>query len=245
MFLLAFAQPQQNTSIFGAAQPQANTSSLFGQPTATSAFGAAVKPAGLGGFGQAATQPATSLFGQQTASTSAGGFGTFGQAAPTTTSVFGSAPNSDFGQQPNAAAAANAGTSIAKYQPTIGTDTLMKGGQPNNVNTKQHCITAMKEYEAKSLEELRMEDYMSNRKGPQAGATPAFGYGATQQPATGTGLFGSTAQPTTGLFGQPAGQPADILIDNKQEGATYPASYIFDLLGRANVSLTWLNRIFD
>lgn len=28
----------------------------------------------------------------------------------------------------------------------------------------------------------------------------------------------------------------DILVDNKQEGATYPASYIFDLLGRANVS---------
>lgn len=199
-----FAQPQQNTSIFGAPQPQANSTSLFGQPAATSAFGAAVKPAGLGGFGQTATQPTTSLFGQPAASTSTTGFGTFGQAAPTTTSVFGSANTSAFGQHANAAATANAGTSIAKYIPTIGTDTLMKGGQANNVNTKQHCITAMKEYESKSLEELRMEDYLANRKGPQAGATAGFGFGATAQPATGTGLFGSTAQPTTGLFGQPA-----------------------------------------
>ncbi|XP_065354164.1 nuclear pore complex protein Nup98-Nup96 [Calliphora vicina] len=200
-----FAQPQQNTSIFGAAQPQANSSSLFGQPAATSAFGSAVKPAGLGTFGQTAAQPSTSLFGQPAASTSASGFGTFGQAAPTNTSVFGSANSSAFGQPANAATSANPGTSIAKYQPTIGTDTLMKGGQPNSVNTKQHCITAMKEYESKSLEELRMEDYLANRKGPQAGAAGGFGsFGATAQPTTGTGLFGATAQPTTGLFGQPA-----------------------------------------
>ncbi|XP_013097409.2 nuclear pore complex protein Nup98-Nup96 [Stomoxys calcitrans] len=197
-----FNQPQQTSSIFGAAQPQANTS-LFGQPAATSAFGAAVKPSGLTGFGQTATQPTTSLFGQPAASTSTSGFG-FGQTAPTTTSVFGSTTASAFGQPANAAAAANAGTSIAKYIATTGTDTLMKGGQPNNVNTKQHCITAMKEYENKSLEELRMEDYMANRKGPQAGANTGFGFGATAQPAAGTGLFGSTAQPTTGLFGQPA-----------------------------------------
>ncbi|XP_075145470.1 nuclear pore complex protein Nup98-96 [Haematobia irritans] len=198
-----FNQPQQNSSIFGAPQQQTGTTSLFGQPAATSAFGAAVKPAGLGGFGQTAAQPTTSLFGQPAASTSTSGFG-FGQAAPTTTSVFGSTNASAFGQPANAAAAANAGTSIAKYMPTIGTDTLMKGGQANNVNTKQHCITAMKEYEGKSLEELRMEDYMANRKGPQSGATGGFGFGATAQPTTGTGLFGSTAQPTTGLFGQPA-----------------------------------------
>ncbi|XP_061394699.1 nuclear pore complex protein Nup98-Nup96 [Musca vetustissima] len=200
----SFAQPQQNTTLFGSAQPQANSTSLFGQPAATSAFGAAVKPGGLGGFGQTATQPTTSLFGQPAASTSASGFSTFGQAAPTTTSVFGSSTTSAFGQPANAAAAANPGTSIAKYVPTIGTDTLMKGGQPNNVNTKQHCITAMKEYEGKSLEELRMEDYLANRKGPQSGTTTGFGFGAAAQPTTGTGLFGSTNQPSTGLFGQPA-----------------------------------------
>lgn len=189
---------------------------MFGQ-TATSAFGAA-KPQtlGLSSFGQTpAAQPTTSLFGQQATATSNTGFGSFGQAAPTTTNVFGSGAASAFGQPQavtvgGAAGGPNPGSSLAKYQPTIGTDTLMKAGQPNNVNTKQHCITAMKEYEMKSLEELRYEDYLSNRKGPQAGTAPgAFGFGSPAtgaQPAAG-GLFGSPAQqqPSTGLFGQAAG----------------------------------------
>ncbi|KAH8388442.1 hypothetical protein KR093_006383 [Drosophila rubida] len=210
----AFSQPQQTSNIFGATQTTANTS-LFGQ-TAPSAFGAA-KPATLGmsSFAQStAAQPTTSLFGQQATATSGTGFGGFGQAAPATTNVFGSGAASAFGQPQNVTVGAgvgvgvggvNPGTSLAKYQPTIGTDTLMKGGQPNNVNTKQHCITAMKEYELKSLEELRMEDYLSSRKGPQAGSAPgAFGFGSaatTAQPAAG-GLFGSTT--STNLFGQAA-----------------------------------------
>lgn len=212
---LAFSQPQQTSNIFGSTQAPPNTS-LFGQ-TATSAFGAA-KPQtlGLSSFGQTpAAQPTTSLFGQQATATSNTGFGSFGQAAPTTTNVFGSGAASAFGQPQavtvgGAAGGPNPGSSLAKYQPTIGTDTLMKAGQPNNVNTKQHCITAMKEYEMKSLEELRYEDYLSNRKGPQAGTAPgAFGFGSPAtgaQPAAG-GLFGSPAQqqPSTGLFGQAAG----------------------------------------
>lgn len=201
----AFSQPQQTSNIFGTTQA-APTTSLFGQSTLP-AFGAA-KP-GITAFGQAATaQPTTSLFGQPAAATSTSGFGSFGQAAPATTSVFGSGTASAFAQ-PQAAGVAggvNAGTAVAKYQPTIGTDTLMKSGQPNNVNTKQHCITAMKEYELKSLEELRMEDYLSSRKGPQAGSAPgAFGFGsqvATPAQPAATSLFGSTAQPSTGLFGQ-------------------------------------------
>lgn len=52
----------------------------------------------------------------------------------------------------------------------------------------------MKEYEGKCLEELRLEDYMANRKGPQAGAV---------QPG---GFFGSPQQ-NTNLFGAPASQP--------------------------------------
>lgn len=148
---------------------------MFGQPS-TSGFGAA-KPA----FGFNSTQSAP-LFGQPATSNTGGGtgFGTFGG---TTSSAFGQS-------QTNAT-----GTAVAKYQPHPGTDTLVKNGQTSNVNTRQHCITAMKEYESKSLEELRLEDYLANRKGPQGG-------GAQSSSA----LFGTNA-PSTGLFGAPSSQP--------------------------------------
>lgn len=202
-----FPQQQQNTSIFGAAQPAAPQSSLFGQPS-TSAFGAA-KPSGFG-FGQTATQPTTSLFGQAQ-STSTSGFGSFGQAAQPTNAF--ASPATAFGA-PTATAGNATGSVLVKYQPTIGTDTLMKGGTPNNVNTKQHCITAMKEYESKSLEELRVEDYLANRKGPQAGTSAGFGgFGAAQTTTNTGGLFGASTQQTTGLFGQ--AQPAQQPTENK------------------------------
>lgn len=119
--------------------------------------------------------------------------------------TFGSPQTSAFGQ-PQPTLGSN-GTAIAKYQPHSGTDTLVKNGQTNSVSTRQHCITAMKDYEAKCLEELRLEDYMANRKGPQAGAV-------TQS----AGLFGASS-PSTGLFGAPASQPQSTGLFGQQTTA--------------------------
>lgn len=106
------------------------------------------------------------------------------------------------------------GTAATKYQPSPGTDQMNKNGQSNNINTRHHCITAMKEYENKCLEELRLEDYSANRKGPQAGNVPSGGifgaqntsgiFGATASQPQSSGLFGAQpAQNTGGLFGAP------------------------------------------
>ena len=44
-------------------------------------------------------------------------------------------------------------------------DSVMKAGSQVNVQVRLECIPAMKEYENKSLEELRFEDYIAGRKG--------------------------------------------------------------------------------
>uniref|UniRef100_A0A1Q3F4Q0 Nuclear pore complex protein Nup98-Nup96 n=1 Tax=Culex tarsalis TaxID=7177 RepID=A0A1Q3F4Q0_CULTA len=192
----AFGQPQQQqpqqTSLFGTQNNTAPNASLFGNNNNNSAFGAA-KPAGFGTFGQPAAQ--TSLFGAaSTSQTTTGGF--FGGQTQAGGGLFGAAKPA-FGAATPALGAGN-GTAVVKYQPTPSTDTLMKNGQSNQVQTKQHCITFMKEYENKSVEELRIEDYQANRKGPQAGA-----------PAPG-GFFGAT--PAATPFGAPAGQPTQSLF---------------------------------
>ncbi|XP_078494126.1 nuclear pore complex protein Nup98-Nup96 [Ciona intestinalis] len=88
---------------------------------------------------------------------------------------------------------------------------MVKSGVQSNITTKHQCITAMKEYEMKSMEELRVEDYLEGRKGPGTGTTltkPAsggFNFGQQQQSTSGS-MFGSTAKPafgtsSGGLFG--------------------------------------------
>ncbi|XP_010143933.1 PREDICTED: nuclear pore complex protein Nup98-Nup96, partial [Buceros rhinoceros silvestris] len=90
--------------------------------------------------------------------------------------------------------------------PPTGTDTMVKSGVSTNISTKHQCITAMKEYESKSLEELRLEDYQANRKGPSnpvgAGAATGLFGSSTATSSTATGLFGSSTTNTGFSYGQ-------------------------------------------
>ncbi|XP_028158678.1 nuclear pore complex protein Nup98-Nup96-like [Ostrinia furnacalis] len=211
----------------------ANTSTgLFGNTQNTSAFGA--KPAGFG-FGSTSTAaPATGgLFG----STPAAGTGLFGQQNNSMTGGGLFNNTSAFGQQQTAT-----GTGHVKYNPVVGTDVVVKSGTSQNISIKHHCITCMKEYENKSLEELRLEDYTAGRKGatggvfggfgaPAADTKPLFGGAASfGQPAatTASSVFGAPALGTSGGFGQTStfsfgGNAANTTSTTGLFGANKPA----------------------
>ncbi|NXC48597.1 NUP98 protein, partial [Penelope pileata] len=189
-----FNQPATSSTStgFGFGTSTGTSNSLFGTTSTggglfssqNNAF-AQNKPAGFGNFGT---------------STSSGGlFGT----TNTTSNPFGSTSGSLFG--PTSFTAAPTGTTI-KFNPPTGTDTMVKSGVSTNINTKHQCITAMKEYESKSLEELRLEDYQANRKGPSnpvgAGAAAGLFGSNTATSSTATGLFGSSTTNTGFSYGQ-------------------------------------------
>jgi len=184
-----FPSSTAGSNLFGN-QQNANTS-LFGT-SGTSAFGQN-KPT-FGGFG---TSSGTGLFGQQQTQTQATP-SLFGQTSSTAgTGIFGSG---GFGT--NSTTAAAVGTPI-KFTPVTGSDTMVKNGVTQTISTRHHCITCMKEYESKSLEELRLEDYIANRKGPQQVPQQTGLFGTS----TGGSLFGTGAGTSTGTGG--------IFTDNK------------------------------
>uniref|UniRef100_A0A674BMY5 Nuclear pore complex protein Nup98-Nup96 n=1 Tax=Salmo trutta TaxID=8032 RepID=A0A674BMY5_SALTR len=193
-----FSQPvtSSTSSGFGFGAASGTSTSLFGSTNTggggglfsqqSNAFGAA-KPASFGTFG--------------TSAASSGGL--FGA---TNSNPFGGASASLFGASGFTQQAAQPGTTV-KFNPATGSDTMVKGGVTTSINTKHQCITAMKEYENKSLEELRLEDYQAGRKGPtNPMAAPTgglFGVAAAATPSTGAaGLFGSSATNTGFSFGQ-------------------------------------------
>lgn len=239
-----FSSGTGSTGLFGS-QQNATTSGtgLFGSG-ATSAFGQ-TKPA-FGGFSTQTT--GGGLFGQQAAAQQSQPQGTsiFGQnaATPGNTSLFGS---SGFGS--TLGSAANTGTGAVKFTAVTGTDTMVKSGVSQTISTRHHCITCMKEYEGKSLEELRLEDYAANRKGPQqttgglfgGSAQPSlFGGGANTSTTTSSlfggdskPLFGSTntmgfsgssnvfGSPSGSLFGKPVGAPVSFGTAATTAGSTF------------------------
>ncbi|KAF5399704.1 Nucleoporin autopeptidase [Paragonimus heterotremus] len=177
----------------------------FGSP-ASSAFGQATSTL----FG-ATSKPVSNVFGQPSST----GLGTTGS-----TSIFGNSaqPNTfAWGATSTAVTgAATGGTSVA-FNPPITPDTVQRSGQQTQVNAKHMCITAMKEYQDKSLEELRLEDYALNRQSGGAAATSVAGtssslfststgvkpfqFNATQTTNTTSSIFGQANKPANTFFG--------------------------------------------
>ncbi|KPM09150.1 nuclear pore complex protein Nup98/Nup96-like protein [Sarcoptes scabiei] len=169
-----FGQPSAFSSFGNIASSQSQPSSLFGQTTQSSLFGIS-QPTNSSLFATPQAQP-TSTFGTQSAF---GGSSLFGNTQATQqpaqqNSFFGSTnrfggTSTSFGTTGlSTAINVPTGTTI-KYQPHNSTDTIVKNGhtQSTNINIRLQCITCMREYESKSLEELRIEDYAVGRKGVQ------------------------------------------------------------------------------
>jgi len=140
---------------------------------------------------------------------------------------------------------ASSGTTI-KFVSVAGHDTMMKNNREVDVNTKHQCITVMKEFESKSLEELRFEDYAANSlfkaMAPAAtgslfgttasnkhlfGATTTISGGLfrTQASAATPTLFGAVATPVTGSIfsSKPATSPYAILAPTAASTFTFGA----------------------
>ena len=57
------------------------------------------------------------------------------------------------------------GTGNPPYNTTPTVESLVQDGRTTKVTHQLTCITAMPQYEGKSQEELRLEDYQRNNKG--------------------------------------------------------------------------------
>lgn len=100
----------------------------------------------------------------------------------------------------------NDGTGLVKFRAVIGSERIVMKGKPKTMTTVSQCITIMKDYEDKSLEELRFEDYgflKTNCKGLLALPRHVFGTSSnslsfdqattsTYQVGTPDSLFGTT-----------------------------------------------------
>nr|pir hypothetical protein ZK328.5b - Caenorhabditis elegans [Caenorhabditis elegans] len=223
-----FGQPANNsgtTGLFGAAQNKP-AGSIFGAASNTSSiFGILINNCmrliyfNILGSPQQPQNNQSSLFGGGQNNANRSIFGSTSSAAPASSSLFGNNANntgtsSIFGSNNNApsggglfgASASTVSGTTVKFEPPISSDTMMRNGTTQTISTKHMCISAMSKYDGKSIEELRVEDYIANRKAPGTGTTSTggglFGASNTTNQAGSSGLFGSSnAQQKTSLFG--------------------------------------------
>jgi nuclear pore complex protein Nup98-Nup96 len=162
-------------------------------------------------FGSSST-PSTNLFGQPSNPSPLASTTTQQPTGSLFSNTFGGFGSTNQPQQQQQIA--STGTQI-KFNPPQGQDSVNKNGSSTTINTMHQCITAMKEYEGKSLEELRCEDYQANRRFPTStsqfgsgGASSIFstggttsGFGGSSTTSTSSSLFGSSTTPKPSLFG--------------------------------------------
>ncbi|UJR27442.1 hypothetical protein I4U23_008731 [Adineta vaga] len=153
----------------------------------------------------------TSLFGQTTPvnQTRTGNGLLFGNTTATQPSTLTSTPfgsTSLFGASTPASTTLQGSStepgSVHKFDAVAGFDKINKNGTQTQIRTKIFNLCAMPVYEKKSMEEIRLEDYVANRKFPSTTTTSLF---PSASPAT--SLFGGSAATTnpaastTSLFG--------------------------------------------
>ncbi|KAI2493124.1 Nucleoporin autopeptidase [Fragilaria crotonensis] len=218
--------PAPSGGLFGAPAP-APTGGLFGSANAPTGFGSSLPTSsGFGGFGA----PRQHLHSRrQLWSTSAISlwnticFGAPAQAP----SLFGSPPAPSgglFGAASAQPSTAGVGSKVAPFNVT----TTQDGNSTTHIAFQS--ITAMPQYEAKSFEELRYEDYsVGNRgDGSATSSTPGgFGFGAPAPAPTGfgstTGGFG--AQPSQSTFGAQAPAPFGAPAPSAFGAAPAPSAF--------------------
>lgn len=182
-----------------------NTGSLFGGPKTTGGFGTTNSSTGglfggnntTSGFGgsNTASNPfaannnaGSSLFGANNAA--GGGFGNTNNATASTFGGFGN----------NSGSTANQGTAGTPFTPVT-----EKDGGAAGMTSSYQTITMQPQYQGKSLEELRLEDYAQGRRLPQSGSfgsSNTFGGFNTNNTAPNNSnrpLFGNTAAPSGGF----------------------------------------------
>lgn len=137
-------------------------------------------------------------------------FGGSGVGAFGATPALGAFGSTTVASQP----AGPVGTTI-RFVPPNCTDTIAKPGTPGGtttISTRHQNISAMKEYEGKSVEELRLEDYNANRKFGQ----PQTGFGAS----TFGSMQPSTSQQSTSLFGSNTAPQQSSLFPSTQSSTS-------------------------